>query len=689
MKTPAQAGIFGKYREIVLAVAFFLVFDLAVLVLNFYTSFQISADAVSINLSGRQRMLSQRMTKSLLMLEADRRAQTDAGEALRELKGAVELFSATLEGFRSGGAVTGGGNLPVQLQAISGNTGRNIVADAYAIWAPYRVALAPILEGNASDEQLTTAVNYARGANGKLLSLMNSLTTELEKEASAKADRLRAVQTAGIALALLNFGFILFKFIRRLRESDRQTEIAQKETGEILATVKDGLFLLDREGRIGVLHSASLDAILRRPVTAGQDFMALLAGMVDKDGFDTAKDYIELLFGERVRENLVLSLNPLQEVKVLTRKEDGTPEEHYLAFHFNRVVQDGQVAHLLVTASDITEKVVLAAKLETAKAEKRQEVDILLKLFNAHPDVMRRFLDETEGALHGINACLRQGAENEEGLRPVLNQAFRVMHTIKGNAAAVELDVFEHLAHDFETTLVELGKQSAPDGEAVLRLAVRLDEFFQRLAVVKSIFKRLAEHYGQSAEARADEAAELVRRIDALARRIALDQDKHVEVEGDLPAFARLPAKVKSSLSEIAVQLARNAVVHGIEAPAERLASNKQDVGHIQLHCAEHPEQGFEFVLRDDGRGLSPERIRAALLRDGHYTEAQLAELTDKQVIMKLFEPGFSTLEQASQDAGRGFGLDVVQASIQKLGGRLLINSRPHGFTEFRIRFAA
>ena len=56
----------GKYREIVLAVAFFLVFDLAVLVLNFYISFQLSADAVSINLSGRQRMLSQRMTKVLL-----------------------------------------------------------------------------------------------------------------------------------------------------------------------------------------------------------------------------------------------------------------------------------------------------------------------------------------------------------------------------------------------------------------------------------------------------------------------------------------------------------------------------------------------------------------------------------------------------------------------------------------------
>ena len=62
----------GKYREIIIAVALFLLFDLGVLVLNFYTSFQIGQDAVGINLSGRQRMLSQRTAKALLALESDR-----------------------------------------------------------------------------------------------------------------------------------------------------------------------------------------------------------------------------------------------------------------------------------------------------------------------------------------------------------------------------------------------------------------------------------------------------------------------------------------------------------------------------------------------------------------------------------------------------------------------------------------
>ncbi len=80
----------GKYREIVLAVAFFLVFDMAVLVLNFYISFQLSSDAVSINLSGRQRMLSQRMTKVLYGLQLSDLSGKPIQNDLAELKQASE-----------------------------------------------------------------------------------------------------------------------------------------------------------------------------------------------------------------------------------------------------------------------------------------------------------------------------------------------------------------------------------------------------------------------------------------------------------------------------------------------------------------------------------------------------------------------------------------------------------------------
>ncbi|MGH8806101.1 MAG: type IV pili methyl-accepting chemotaxis transducer N-terminal domain-containing protein, partial [Polaromonas sp.] len=77
---------FGKYREIIVAVALFLLFDLGVLVLNFYTSFKIAEDALGVNLSGRQRMLSQRTAKALLSVEAARVKGAAADKELEELK---------------------------------------------------------------------------------------------------------------------------------------------------------------------------------------------------------------------------------------------------------------------------------------------------------------------------------------------------------------------------------------------------------------------------------------------------------------------------------------------------------------------------------------------------------------------------------------------------------------------------
>lgn len=686
-KEKTSGEFFGKYREIVLAVAFFLVFDLAVLLLNFYTSYQIAEDAVSINLAGRQRMLSQRMTKALLLLQTDRQANADSSGALDEVRTTVKLFSATLEGFRVGGEVTGGDSKPVHLNAVTTSGGQGIIHDALAVWMPYQLALQPVLAGNADDAALAAAIGYARGNNLKLLALMNALTSDLEGVASAKADRLRAVQTGGIVLALLNFAFILFKFIRKLRESDRLTEVAQKETGEILGTLKDGLFLLDHDGKVGLLHSASLESILRHAIAPGADFMALLQSMLPDDTFATARDYIGLLFGDRVRENLVTSLNPLVDVRVAT---PGIGAPCYLSFHFNRVMAAGKVAHLLVTVIDVSEKILLAKQLEVAQAEREHEMEILLDLLKVHPGSVRQFLEDAELGLNAINDRLREGAAEPDGVRVALDAAFRSMHTIKGNAAALGLDLFEQQAHDFELALVELRREASPTGEALLQLAVKLEAFFQRLTLVRNIFNRLAEHYGSDATSNpAVETEELVRHLEGLARRIADDHQRQVKLEARLSAFPMLPTAIKSGLSEIAIQLVRNAVVHGIEPPVERSERFKAPVGRIELDC--RPAEGgeFEFVLRDDGRGLSPDAVREALVRSGRFNPMQVQEFSDRQILMQIFEPGFSTLQHATKDAGHGFGMDVVKARIQQLGAHLTITSRPDRFTEFRIRFAA
>jgi two-component system chemotaxis sensor kinase CheA len=429
-RTPAarQRGFaFGKYREIIIAVALFLLFDLGVLVLNFYTSFQIAQDAVGINLAGRQRMLSQRTAKALLGVETARAKGVAAGTDLDELAAAVRLFDTSLKGFQNGATVPGGDGKPVYLQAAEGERAADILAKAQALWTPYQQRLAPVLAGSASDAELLAAVDYARSNNLRLLGLMNELTTALESVASQRANTLRMVQTVGIVLALLNFAFILFKFLRRLRTSDAEIEAANEENREILTSVREGLFLLTPDSRLGSQVSRSAHSLFGTTLAPGDDFFALLAPLVSAKSLTDARDYVELLFSPHVKEALVQGINPLSNVEVSVKNRLGQDQRRYLSFHFNRVQEGNAVRHLLVTVQDITARMELETKLMDERQRSQKEFSMLLRAFDADPAMLRQFVARAESGLLEVNDLLRStsSAHSEGAILKAINEACR------------------------------------------------------------------------------------------------------------------------------------------------------------------------------------------------------------------------------------------------------------------------
>ena len=127
-RTRSPSFSFGKYREIIIAVAFFLLFDLGVLVLNFYTSFKIDQDTVAINLAGRQRYVSQRIARTLLELDAARAAgQPYRSETLAELRAGAKIFDLSHAAFKKGDTVPGGDGKPVFLDAVTSDRGRQVL----------------------------------------------------------------------------------------------------------------------------------------------------------------------------------------------------------------------------------------------------------------------------------------------------------------------------------------------------------------------------------------------------------------------------------------------------------------------------------------------------------------------------------------------------------------------------------
>ena len=198
--------------------ALFLVFDGAVLGLGYWIAKQVEADAVTINIAGRQRMLSQRMAKALLQWQFSRNQGHSDRAASTELAAAVTLFDATLTAFDRGGLVDGGDGEPFEQPRIRLPEGRRLVERALAVWSPYRALLRQLLAGDqVSDARLQQAVNATRKANMQLLHIANAMTSMVEAQSRERTGKLRALQVVAFSLALINFAVLVSGMWRRMR----------------------------------------------------------------------------------------------------------------------------------------------------------------------------------------------------------------------------------------------------------------------------------------------------------------------------------------------------------------------------------------------------------------------------------------------------------------------------------------
>ncbi|MFC5461240.1 Hpt domain-containing protein [Massilia niabensis] len=176
--------------------------------------------------------------------------------------------------------------------------------------------------------------------------------------------------------------------------------------------------------------------------------------------------------------------------------------------------------------------------------------------------------------------------------------------------------------------------------------------------------------------------ASLSERLFRVARQTAKETDKRVNL--DIRGGAvEIDRSVLEQMAAPFEHLLRNAIVHGVEPRASRVASGKPETGELLVQVS---QQGNEVVLQfsDDGAGLDLERIRAKARALG--MAASDAELTDAQAAELIFAPGFSTADTLTELAGRGVGMDVVRSEAQSLGGRVAIATEAGRGVRFTIR---
>lgn len=280
-------------RRLFVAVALFVVLDLSILVINLWIAHQVALDAVAINLAGRQRMLSQRLTKAALLASTD--PGSPAAQAARgEMMEAATLFDSTLAAFIHGGPAQGGDGTSVTLRPVQTPEGHAALSAVFALWRtsdPLRTRIAggdPVAIGEFR--------HFLVANNLRLLDGMNRLTTSLEQSSVASTNQLRAIQSLAFMLAMINFLLILGSLLRQQRSATRAQLHWQSAAHQDVLT--------------GVNNRAAFETTLTQAIDdASHNPQALTLMMLDLDAFKPINDSFGHAVGDLVLQQFAKGLS--------------------------------------------------------------------------------------------------------------------------------------------------------------------------------------------------------------------------------------------------------------------------------------------------------------------------------------------------------------------------------------------
>ncbi|HLY64643.1 MAG TPA: chemotaxis protein CheA, partial [Chloroflexota bacterium] len=161
-----------------------------------------------------------------------------------------------------------------------------------------------------------------------------------------------------------------------------------------------------------------------------------------------------------------------------------------------------------------------------------------------------------------------------------------------------------------------------------------------------------------------------------------LDKKAEFVIEGK---ETELDRSVIEKIDDPIIHLLRNAIDHGLEMPDERRAAGKSETGLIKL-SAWHEENHIVIAVQDDGRGMDPAKLKASAVSKKVITQEVADRMDDRAAVELIFAAGFSTAAKTTEVSGRGVGMDIVRANIEKLSGFVTIESSVGRGTRFLVK---
>ncbi|MEJ2634107.1 MAG: hypothetical protein P8184_02295 [Calditrichia bacterium] len=455
-------------------------------------------------------------------------------------------------------------------------------------------------------------------------------------------------------------------------------------TKVILRYIEEGAFFLDSQFNFGESFSAALEEILCVKELKGTNFLSLLENRVPEDIITNTREFLEIMFRPDLEEEEIYELNPLAETEFFYEDEWGMwTSSKTLSFRFKRVVEGGKIVALFSTVRDLSEERRLNQKLKQIEDHTQKQMEWLVNILHVEPDLLRDFFVGVEHEMENVDNVLKNTRETKKYFE-VLENIYRSLYIIKGNASLLDLKFFSDKASHFLEKIVKIKDESEIDGNDFVPIVIELGELRSTLEEIKTIFQRISQFHNHFRAKRSYESELLVNSLKNLTQSLSRQLKKPVSFDyKDFDALS-IPYTYRQMVRDVLFLLIRNALLYGIETREERRSANKSNIATIKI-ITFTDERFLGLVLRHDGRIERIERLLQKMITADYESEEERRNWEGISVSQLLFMPNMSVGDEQEILANSAMDIEILKRKLKEKGGRLKITFTSEEFCEFIV----
>jgi signal transduction histidine kinase len=438
---------------------------------------------------------------------------------------------------------------------------------------------------------------------------------------------------------------------------NRVIEAQNRENKKYLDNIQEGLVLLDRDFKITGIYSNFFITLFLIDDPEEVLIQDIIYPNEDSTEFMEFLDMIKNSLHADME--MLMEVNPVNNKTVLLHDNSKIVIDAYFARIFDF---DNNVENIMVIFKDRTKIVQAEADLEREKKRSQSELEIISSMLKSGTEDFKTLVKDLKSITIAVNELYKKYSSSDK------NSILRDLHTVKGIANYLGFNQLADIIHNSETLIGEDEKES---------IWTSYLDLGEELKIMKDVYNKFQNFIETNVHITPMER--FLKTLPYMVKETSEKLDKNVLFKIDnkieeLPYLTQLKGSI--------IHLIRNSIDHGIEDNFKRLERKKNDKGTIILKLY---NRGNNYIIEisDDGNGLDFHQIQHSALKKGVTTQK---DLSHKELTQILFKPSFSSKESVTDVSGRGFGLDAVKDSVERLKGSINIKNRDGKGTTFQLK---